>query len=294
MSKTKKSSLSVLTKQKVKRRSRYNVSRYLIITVFFVIFFLVVFTIIIKPVLYSVKEFLITKISFSNLFRDSKVNDVDINIYCINNCDGVLNNKLNLDEIKMFTLEYMDSHFNVDISELVKRIYEKFDFEFVHIFKVSSTKFDIGFIPYKPILAIKVGDKIKLVSDKYKVIDLLNGVDFSKFVLISGILDDLYTIEYREDRSIKVPKDSEYILKQAISLYHLLIRNGFKYVRAINYLKYRGFSVKLKQPALEIVFAEDMLESQFKKLSNILSRKNIKNIVKIELDYKDKAFISEL
>jgi hypothetical protein len=179
------------------------------------------------------------------------------------------------------------------IEDIAKQIQNKESLSHVHLF-LSPKKFIHIFVsPKTPLMKIYGSTHLVLSSDG----DIYNEYNFRpqfETVLYSDFHQTQDPPVFDEKNCIQLTDKEKKILLDSIILINQSYKNSLP-LFSIGYVKHRGFFAKLKDQDTTVVFGDPPFEKQFSRLEKILenSKKRNVSIKNIEVDFNDKAFITE-
>lgn len=181
----------------------------------------------------------------------------------------------------------------LSLDELAKNIQEKEGLSHVHVFQNIKKELLISVSSRTPIMKLADSNG-KLISSEGDVYDDYNFAP--KFqTTLSGVFpsDKQYTM-LDERNCVLITEKEKKILLDAILLLNESEKQSFFYSN-IEYKKYRGFFAKIKDTDTTVVFGYPPFDRQFARLAKILeeAKKRNLNLKNIEVDFNDKAFITE-
>lgn len=179
------------------------------------------------------------------------------------------------------------------LSKLAKEIQEKEGLAYVHIFLDIQNKLTISLTPRTPIMRLG-GSSGKVISIEGDIYDDFNFTPKFQTTLLGVFPIDQQALKL-DDRNCVVSTDKEKkVVLGALELLEKSEEHSLHY-SSIEYKKYRGYFAKIQDTETTVVFGYPPFEKQFSRLSKILedSKKNNKVLSNIEVDFADKAFITE-
>lgn len=179
------------------------------------------------------------------------------------------------------------------IEEIAKQIQNKESLSHVHLFLSPKKLIHIFISPKTPLMKIYGSTQLVLSSDG----DIYNEYNFKpqfETVLYGDFYKNQDPLVFDEKNCIQITDKEKKILLDSIILMNQSYKNSLPLL-SIGYVKHRGFFAKLKNQDTMVVFGDPPFEKQFSRLEKILenSKKRNLSIKNIEVDFNDKAFITE-
>jgi len=163
----------------------------------------------------------------------------------------------------------------------------------VNIVKIAPGRVAVYVQRRTPALCIEA-DRLRLVSitgEVYGQVDKDNQAGCPG-PTVTGIFEHMTKLPMRADSTSALTDEEQALVKEALDLQRAGQTRGYTFAH-MDYHKYRGFFVTLKDSDTEIAVGRAPFAGKFEKLQEIfakLARKN-EQAQRIELDYQGKAFI---
>lgn len=175
--------------------------------------------------------------------------------------------------------------------------YSKIALNYGFLDKISSKqiglkKYIIQLTPKEPYLCIQM-ETTRFVTEKGHIYGQAYDRNQCPNYLVNGIFESKETsnINMSSNRSLVVSEDKSAIILEAIELKKSLQATSFQIKKDLNFDKSRGFTIYLSTPPIEVVLGRAPFQVKLTRLSKIKLQNAELHIEKIELDYKEKAFI---
>lgn len=186
------------------------------------------------------------------------------------------------------------SHSSIFESEyaLAKEIQEKEGLSWVHVFRNLQNNISISISPRIPILYI-LTDRQQMVSIEGDIYDDHNFTPKNQTIL-TGIFQENKKFTLTERNTVKVTNEEKKTILDAIDLIEKAQKFAI-FFSNIEYKLYRGYFATLQNSQTSVIIGNPPFEKQLQHLSKILEDSKKKNAVlkRVEVDYNDKAFITE-
>ncbi len=163
----------------------------------------------------------------------------------------------------------------------------------VHVFLDIANKLTISVSPRTPVMTIMT-DKERYVSSNAEIYEDTNFSPPDLLYLEGVFAENRKDFSLDEKSCITLSDREKKIITEAIQLMNMGKMNATSFSK-IEYKNYRGFFATLKETPTVIVFGNPPFDKQFSRLSKVINEAKKKSTVlsKIEIDYNDKAFITE-
>lgn len=177
------------------------------------------------------------------------------------------------------------------ISEIAKKIQEKEGLARVQVFMDIQNNMSVALSPRIPMM--RLGGTGKVISAEGDIYDDFNFTPKFQTALL-GVFPVDQALKLDDRNCVSIAEEEKKIILDAL----LLLKKSEEkklFYSSVEYKKYRGFFAKIQDAETMIVFGYPPFETQFSRLLKILeeSNKNNKLLSNIEVDYADKAFITE-
>lgn len=184
-----------------------------------------------------------------------------------------------------------NSTFESDYS-LAKEIQEKEGLSWVHIFRNLRNNISISISPRVPILYI-LTNRQQMVSSEGEIYDDHNFTPRNPTIL-TGVFPENKNFVLDERNTIKITEEEKKRITDAIDLIEKA-KNLAIFFSNIDYKLYRGYFATLQNSQTSVIIGNPPFEKQLQHLSKILDDARKKNALlkRVEVDYNDKAFITE-
>jgi len=193
--------------------------------------------------------------------------------------------------VEEFIRGQLNQNINWDPKILAKKTQNQFNFRRVSLLAVSPRQISAVISLRNPVMRIEL-DRTRLVDDAGVVFGEAQSHDVS-LPLLKGTLDPT-RLNWNDDQTLQLGAGHHEIIQQALQLQKELAK--FKITpESLAYVKHRGFTAMIRDTAIEVTLGLPPFDSRADKLSQILEkmRRDGVHSARIELDYKNKAFIKE-
>lgn len=194
-------------------------------------------------------------------------------------------------KVEEFIRGHLKQNGNWDPKVLAKQTQNQFNFKRVSLLAVSPQQISAVISLRNPVMRIEL-DRTRLVDDVGVVFGEAQSHD-AALPLLKGTLDPTKLI-WNEDQTLQLGAGHHEVIQQALQLQKDLAK--FKITPdSLAYVKHRGFTATIRDTAIEVTMGLPPFDSRTDKLSQILEKMRRDGIhsARIELDYKNKAFIKE-
>ncbi len=158
--------------------------------------------------------------------------------------------------------------------------------------KVGFKKYMVQLTPKEPYLCMQM-DVTRFVTEKGQIYGHATDRNQCPNYIVNGVFDakEVSNIQINSDRSFVVTQEKSVIILESIELTKNLEATSFKTRNELIFDKSRGFTAYLTTPPVELVLGRAPFQIKLSRLSKIKLKNGDINIEKVELDYKEKAFI---
>lgn len=165
----------------------------------------------------------------------------------------------------------------------------------ISVKKTGMHLYDVHLTPKVPILCVQM-DSLRLTTEKGQIYGIVHDRSKCPNGIINGIFEANLSIPIRlnSDRNIIVSSEDMAIIMESIDLLKTLKANNFALKTDVNFERSRGFAIQLAVPPIEVIFGRGPFGAKSARLNRIILNKHESNIERIELDFKEKAFIKYL
>ena len=181
-----------------------------------------------------------------------------------------------------------------NIETLASTIQETYGLDQVHVFKNTKQQITISIVPRVPIMQVIAG-KPRILSVNGEVYND-TGMNFGEaLTVLSGVFSEDHGAFLLDEKNCIATSDEEKRnIKNALNLY-LLAKTHSLQLSTIEFVSQRGFITKLLHAPTTILFGNPPFEKKFTRVLKILddSRKKGTSISNIEIDFGDKAFVTQ-
>ena len=178
-----------------------------------------------------------------------------------------------------------------NLEMLSYNILEDSQYNKIHLYFYHPYKISISLSKHIPLLKLTLGNA-KCVSNEGVVYGSCADKDMPE---VFGVLDQPIHVykKINKNELIVSEKESD-LIKECIELYKKSLEENLNF-NLIEFKKYRGFSITLKNSNTEVSFGKPPFQGKIKKLRKILYTlaSKGKTASRIELDFEDKAFVKE-
>ena len=159
----------------------------------------------------------------------------------------------------------------------------------IHILKTSSDSLIVSTEKLVPILSINLNKNTPFYITEDATI-----YQSKTFYDLPEVKDITFNSkEIEEDGYLFLTEDEYLLVSNVVKLYKELQSHNID-VDGIKYIKHRGLAFNIKDSKVDVIVGTNLFNEKLKKLENILkNKKNATTTTLVELDYNNKAFITE-
>jgi len=179
-------------------------------------------------------------------------------------------------------------------ARLAKEIQEKEALKSVHTFVAIDGSLSIHLAPRTPVMYV-MADREFLVSKDGEIYEDHNFMPPEPVFLKGAFANHHAPLQLNDKNSLLTSESEKKIILNAITLLERAKSHSI-FLAKIEYKSYRGFYATLRGANTTVVFGNPPFDKQLIRLTRILDEASRRSafLTNIEVDYNDKAFITEL